>query len=382
MIEIIKGASGQNRYLLMTASDARQVIGAKPNLKFYRCEQLGEFDSILGAMPATPVIELCNRLNIDGKNQKAFLLDQFKSNELHMYFTGASHYALPDKKLAENAESSFYFTPAIYGLEFTGVQYVNLTSKPDAASQYIQRFSLDDKKVQKLVETFYANTGSMYKNGVPQLSSASLYKDHLLKLLADGDAIIIEKPKSLFVPQEEIISTAVGVSALRPSQVKDPVEEEEEPEEEEELYFSIILIDKRSKPLTDVPYDLSFFKTEADKSGKPIQKIKAGSSDAEGYIEHPLPKDAEYALLEYAPYPTRPDWILKMGLKVGDLEDPSTEAGMKSRLNNFGYFSGEEGTASNDSELFSAQLESFQEIYSLSDNDSVINYIDNPTAIA
>ena len=152
--------------------------------------------------------------------------------------------------------------------------------------------------------------------------------------------------------------------------------------EESQYYFSIILIDKKSTPLTGVPYDLSFFKSESKKSGEPIQKIKGGSSDAEGYVEHKLPVGAEYALLEYAPYPTRPDLILKMGLKVGELEDASTEAGMRSRLNHFGYFSGEEGIASNESELFAAQLESFKDIYGLSGNDGVISYFENPTAIA
>jgi hypothetical protein len=238
MTEIYKGSSGQNRYILMTERDARQLLAAKPYLKFYRCEQVGEFDAVLAGLPTTPKIELCNKLNMDASNHEAFLLDQFKAGNLHLYYTGASHYTFPDKKLAENAESAFYLAPAIYGIEFSGVKYSNLTSTPGAANQYIQRFNLDDTKIQQLVERFYVNTGSMYKNGAPQLSPASPYKDHLLKLLADGDAIIIEKPKSLFKPQEEIISTAVGVSALRPSQVNEPVEEEpleEDPVEEEPL---------------------------------------------------------------------------------------------------------------------------------------------------
>ena len=383
MIEIYKGTSGQNRYLLLTERDARQVIGAKPNLKFYRCKLLGEFDAVLGGLPTLPKVELCNRLNIDAGSHDAYLLSQFKAGSLHLYYTGATHYTLPDKKLTESAESTFYLAPAIYGLEYSGVQFRSIASNPSAANQYIQHFNLDDNKVRQLINDFYANTGDMYKNGAPQFSSLNLYKDHLLKLLVDGDAIVIEKPKSLFIPVEEIISTAVGVSVLRPNQVKESVEEEpdEEPEESQ-YYFSIILIDKKSNPLTGVPYDLSFFKSESNKSGEPIQKIKGGSSDAEGYVEHKLPVGAEYALLEYAPYPTRPDLILKMGLKVGELEDASTEAGMRSRLNHFGYFSGEEGIASNDSELFAAQLESFQDIYGLSGNDGVISYFENQTAIA
>lgn len=383
MTEIYKGTSGQNRYILITERDARQLLAAKPYLKFYRCEQLGEFDAVLGGLPTTPKIELGNKLNIDASNHEAFLLDQFKAGNLHLYYTGGSHYTLPDKKLAENAESAFYLAPAIYGIEFSGVQYSNLTSTPGAANQYIERFNLDDTKVQELVLNFYINTGSMYKNGAPQLSSVNLYKDHLLKLLVDGDAVIIEKPKSLFIPQEEIISSAVGVSALKPTPEEKPKDPEPEKEpEESEVYFSIILIDKRSNPLSSVPYDLSFYNSESEKDGEAIHKIEGGSSDAEGYVEHKLPVGAKFAFLEYAPYPTRPELILKMGLKVGELEEPDTELGMKSRLNHFGYHSGEEGIASNESELFDAQLEGFQETYGLSDNDGVISYFENPTAIA
>jgi hypothetical protein len=383
MTDVIKGTSGQNRYLVMTEQDARQIMSSVPNLKFHRCEQLGEFNSVLDSISAQPKIELCHKLKMIGTNYDSFLMSQFKDGILQMFFTGTAHYTAASNKLAEGPESAFYFTPAIYGIEFSGVKYSNLTANQAAASHYLKRFQLDGVKTEKSVQNFYINASGMYKNGAPKYSLPNDYENHLVTLLVNGEAIIIEKPKSLFIPQEEIISTAVGVSILRPSQVKEPVEEEPESEPEEtELYFSIILIDKRSKPLTDVPYDLSFFKSEGDKNGEPIQKIKGGNSDAEGYVEHKLPKDAKFALLEYAPYPTRPDLILKMGLKVGELEDPSTESGMKSRLNHFGYFSGEEGIASNDSELFDAQLESFQNIYGLSGNDGVISYFENPTAIA
>ena len=387
MTEIIKGSSGQNRYLLMTEQDARQIMNSVPNLNFYRCDQLSEFDAVLSGLPITPKIELCSRLQLVGSNYDSFLTSQFKASSIQMYYTGASHYTSPKNKLAENSESAFYFVPAVCGLEYPGVNYNNLAANQGASNQYLQRFKLDGIKFQQLVLNFYNNAGSMFKNGAPKYSSPNDYENHLATLLVEGDAIIIEKSKSLFIPVEEVISSAVGVSALRPSQIEDPVDLEPEPEpepepEDSELYFSIILIDKRSNPLSGVPYDLSFFNSENDKDGEPIHKIEGGSSESEGYIEHKLPVGAKFALLEYAPYPTRPDLVLKMGLKVGELEDPSTESGMKSRLNHFGYHSGEEGIASNENELFDAQLEEFQETYGLSDNEGVISYFENPTAIA
>ncbi len=71
-----------------------------------------------------------------------------------------------------------------------------------------------------------------------------------------------------------------------------------------------------------------------------------------------------------------------MGLKVGELDDLSTELGLRSRLNQFGYYSGDGKMDDQSRALFQAQLASFKEQYSLSDDDSVIAYFENPTAIA
>jgi len=381
MTEIIKGASGQNRYLIMTEQDARQCMSSLPNLNFYRCDQFGEFGAVLGSLPITPKIELCHRLRMTGSNYDGYLTHQFRAGALQMYFSGTSHYTAPKNLLAENYESSFFFVPAISVLEYPGITCHQLAANQADSIQLLKRFNLDEAKAQHLVHDFYKNTGSMFKSGAPKLSLAKGYKNHLVTLLVEGDAIVIEKMKSLFIPQEEIISSAVGVSALRTRQEEDPVVQEAEPEESP-YYFSIILIDKRSNPLAGVPYDLSFFHSENNKYGEAIHKIIGGSSDAEGYVEHKLPEDAKFALLEYAPYPTRPSLILKMALKVGELEDPNTELGMKSRLNHFGYHSGEEGIASNEKELFDAQFEGFQKTYGLSDKEGVLDYFENPTAIA
>ena len=226
MTDVIKGTSGQNRYLVMTEQYARQIMSSVPNLKFYRCEQLGEFNSVLGGLSVTPKIELCHKLNMIGTNYDSFLMSQFKDGILQMYFTGTTHYTAASNKLADGSESTFYFTPAIYGVEYSGVKYNKLATNEAASNQYLQRFKLDDIKAQTLVVNFYNNAGSMYKNGTPQYASAKAYETHLVTLLVNGDAIVIEKPKSLFIPVEEIISTAVGVSVLRPSQI----EAEPEPE--------------------------------------------------------------------------------------------------------------------------------------------------------
>ena len=221
MTEIIKGTSGQNRYLVLTDGDARQVMSSVPNLKFYRCEQLGEFETIVERIPVRPKVELCHKLNIGPSLYDSFLIEQFKSNILHMYFTGASHYTASNNVLAETAESTLYLVPAIYGLEYSGVNFLNLTSNPEASKQYIERLNLDEMKAEQLVYNFYANTGSMYKSGAPMFPLPKHYENHLIKMLLDGDAIIIEKSKSLFSPLVEMFSSAVAVGALQSNDIDD-----------------------------------------------------------------------------------------------------------------------------------------------------------------
>ena len=203
----------------MTEHDARRSMNSQPNLKFYRCNLQGAFNEVLEGMPPRPKIEFCFKLNIHWDTYDVFLRKQFETNNLHMYFTGASHYTSPNNKLAEDNESALYLAPAIYGLEYYGVKYYNFTSNPEASKQYIERFNLDEFKVEQLVQNFYANTGSMYINGAPMFPLSQHYQNHLIKLLVDGDAIVIEKPKSLFVPFQEVISSAVAVGVLRSSQV-------------------------------------------------------------------------------------------------------------------------------------------------------------------
>lgn len=147
-------------------------------------------------------------------------------------------------------------------------------------------------------------------------------------------------------------------------------------------YFSIYLMDRKSNPLADIPYDLFFYKSERVKAVEPLLEIIGEKSDSDGYVEHKLPKDAKFALLEYAPYPSRPSLKMKMGLKVGEIDDVSTELGMRSRLNHFGYYSGD-GRIDDDSKaVFQTQLTAFKENYSLNDDESVTAYFENPTAIA
>ena len=219
MTEIIKGASGQNRYLIMTEQDARQKMNCEPNLNFYRCEQLGEFDSVIRTLPIRPKIELCHKLQIGAWTYDSFLLDQFKASIIQMYHTGLSHYTAPDNIITENDESIFYLAPAIYGLEYPGIKYYNLTYNQEVSKQYVERFKLDEMKAQQLITSFYRNTGTMYKDGAPMFSLPKHYENHLIKMLVEGEAIIIEKAKSLFAPFEEVISSAVGVCVLKSNQI-------------------------------------------------------------------------------------------------------------------------------------------------------------------
>jgi len=221
MADIYKGTSGNNRYLVMTEHDARRSMNSQPNLNFYRCNLQGAFNEVLEGMPPRPKIEFCFKLNIHRNTYDVFLRKQFEANNLQMYFTGASHYTSPNNKLAEDNESALYLAPAIYGLEYYGVKYYNFTSNPEASKQYIERLNLDEGRVEKLVQNFYTNTGSMYINGAPMFPLSQHYQNHLIKLLVDGDAIIIDKPKSLFVPFQEVISSAVAVGVLKSNQVDD-----------------------------------------------------------------------------------------------------------------------------------------------------------------
>lgn len=147
-------------------------------------------------------------------------------------------------------------------------------------------------------------------------------------------------------------------------------------------FLSIILVDSKSKPLPDIPYEVSFYKSEQDKKGEPLLILKDEKSDADGYVEHPLPKGAKFAVITYSPYLKRPSLKQKMGLKLGELDDPSTQLGMRSRLNHFGFYSGDGRMKLQDQKMFESQLAGFKEKFGLSDDDSVIAYFDNPTAIA
>ncbi|WP_396586683.1 LysM peptidoglycan-binding domain-containing protein [Bermanella sp. R86510] len=148
-------------------------------------------------------------------------------------------------------------------------------------------------------------------------------------------------------------------------------------------YFSICLTDSQFNPLADIPYTLKIFKSESDIDKEPLSVFENEKTDADGYVEQKLPTGAKFAYLEYAPYPSRPSLILKKRLHISELDDPRTETGMRSRLNHFGFFSGEGQLKDNDEkELFASQLEAFKKKYDLSDDDSVVEFFDNPTAIS
>ncbi|MBL4797036.1 MAG: hypothetical protein JKY50_06460 [Oleispira sp.] len=223
MIKMMTGTVGNNRYLVLTAQDASQVMGSKPNLKVYRCEQQGEVKTLLGKLSNIGKTDVCQKLNIGcsfhggyigSSFYDNFLIEQFKSNNLHMYFTGASHYTDSKNILAENAESTYYLVPAIYGLEYHGAKFFPFASKAKIAKAFVDRLSLEEMKAELLVRYFYNSTGKMYKNGAPMFPLPEHYENHLVQLLVDGEAIVINKPKSLFVPAgEEETSTAVSPSA-------------------------------------------------------------------------------------------------------------------------------------------------------------------------
>lgn len=146
-------------------------------------------------------------------------------------------------------------------------------------------------------------------------------------------------------------------------------------------YFSIRLTNSNFEPLIDIPYTLSVYKSDKDLE-EPLKRFEDQKTDEDGFVEQLLPKNAKFAYLEYAPYSNRPSLILKKRFFIGELDDPRTETGMKSRLNHFGFYSGEGRLDDESRELFSKQLEGFKEKYGLDDDESVVDFFENPTSVA
>ena len=225
MVDIIRRTSGHNRYLVLTAQDASQIMGSKPNLKVYRCEQTSEAESLFGILSDNEKTNVCHKLHSGDSAQGGFigsafynhlLIQQFKRQNLHMYFTGISHYTNSKGILSEDDEGTFYLVPAIFGIECYGVKFYPFASNDKATKGFIDRLKLDEMKAQQLVTHFYNNTGSMYKNGAPIFPLPEHYENHLVKLLVDGEAIVIHRPRSLCVPNMESPSEmAAAVGSLK-----------------------------------------------------------------------------------------------------------------------------------------------------------------------
>jgi hypothetical protein len=147
-------------------------------------------------------------------------------------------------------------------------------------------------------------------------------------------------------------------------------------------YFPVRLTNSKFEPLADISYTLSVYKSEKDLKDDPLQRFEDQKTDEDGFVEQLLPKGAKFAVLEYAPYESRPSLTLKKRFFIGELDDPRTKEGTRSRLNHFGFFSGEGRFNDESKELFSKQLEGFKEKYGLSDDESVVDFFENPTSAA
>ncbi len=229
MIDIIKRKNGHNRYLVLTARDASQIMGSKPNLKVYRCEQASEAESLFGILSDNEKTNVCHKLHSGDSAQGGFigsafynhlLVQQFKRQNLHMYFTGISHYTDSKGILSEDDEGTFYLVPAIFGIECYGVKFYPFAAKDKITRGFVERLNLDEMKAQQLVTHFYNNTGSMYKSGVPIFPLPEHYENHLVKLLVDGEAIVIHRPRSLCVPN---MASPSEMAAVSPSSLKEEV---------------------------------------------------------------------------------------------------------------------------------------------------------------
>lgn len=147
-------------------------------------------------------------------------------------------------------------------------------------------------------------------------------------------------------------------------------------------YFSVRLTNSKFEPLVDIPYTLSVYKSEKDLNQEPLKRFEDQKTDEDGFIEQLLPEEAKFAYLVYAPYPQRPSLIRKKRFYIGELDDPRTESGMRSRLNHFGFFSGENNLDDESKALFATQLKGFKDKFNLSDDDALVEFFESPTSVA
>lgn len=229
MTDVYKGTSGFGNYLLITRANANRLTADKNSLKFYSTDTLSEFDQVFQNLAPYPKLELFSELNKSGVHPyDGFLRGEFQYGFLQLFVTGNSHYSSPSFLIKNSEKCNYYLAPAIDVIQYPTVSYMDFSHNDSGVDKYFEEVNLDEGKARVLVDSFYDNTRNIYSGKcAPGSSSSSLGLKQLKDLLVLGDAVVIQKYKSLYVPFERIISTAVGVGVLKSRTIGDKCTEVE-----------------------------------------------------------------------------------------------------------------------------------------------------------
>ena len=227
MIDVIKGTTGFGNYLLITRANAERLTAGKNGLKFYSTDTMSEFDQVFHNLGTSPKLELISELNRGGTHQyDGFLRDEFRHGFLQLYVTGNAYYTSPLLLLKQEEKCSYYLAPAIDVIQYSDVNYMDFSRNENGVDDYLEKVSVGEAEAATLVNVFYENARNIYSwRRVQGPSKNPTGLQQLKDLLTLGDAVVIQKHKSLYAPFKHTISTAVGVGVLKSRIIGDKCEE-------------------------------------------------------------------------------------------------------------------------------------------------------------
>ncbi len=125
-------------------------------------------------------------------------------------------------------------------------------------------------------------------------------------------------------------------------------------------YINICIQNLAREPIRDAPYQLTLDVVEF-----------RGRTDDNGWIRDKIPAWAEGGNLRVWPNPQDTETVIEWKVKLGHLDPLDTTSGVKGRLNNLGYHSGEVNDVQD--EFYDAAVRQFQK-----DNGLVVDGIVGP----
>jgi N-acetylmuramoyl-L-alanine amidase len=117
-------------------------------------------------------------------------------------------------------------------------------------------------------------------------------------------------------------------------------------------YINIRIQDFEKKPIRNAPYELDMDAVQV-----------TGNTDGEGWIRHRIPAWAELGVLKVYPCTENAETVVSWNVRLGHLDPLDTTSGVKGRLNNLGYYSGEIDDV--EDEVYDAAVREFQEDHGL-----------------